>query len=60
MAEESPLHFAAKYNSCQAVTALIQNDAMLDIVDHSNKVPLHYACEHGSNEAVEVIKCQYT
>ena len=59
-AEESPLHLAAKHNSCEAVKALIQNDALLDVNDFTNRSPLHYACEYGSNEAVEVIRYQDT
>ncbi|RDD39278.1 Transient receptor potential cation channel subfamily A member 1 [Trichoplax sp. H2] len=53
--EESPLHVAAKHNSCDAIRTLIQNDASIDSVDRKGRTPLHICCKNGCNEAVEVI-----
>ena len=45
--EQTPLHYAARYDSVEAMKVLIQAGAMIDGVDFLNRTPLHVAAETG-------------
>lgn len=46
--EQTPLHYAARYDSVEAIKVLIQSGAMIDGVDFLNRTPLHVAAETGN------------
>ena len=45
--EQTALHYAARYDSVEAMKVLIQAGAMIDGVDFLNRTPLHVAAETG-------------
>ncbi|XP_066934970.1 uncharacterized protein [Clytia hemisphaerica] len=53
--EQTPLHYAARYDSVEAMKVLIQAGAMIDGVDFLNRTPLHVAAETGSHEVVKFL-----
>lgn len=53
--EETPLHLAAKHNSCEAARTLIGHGASMESINNKGSNSLHIACENGNNEVIEVI-----
>ena len=45
--EQTPMHFASKYNSCEAILALLEFGARLDYRDYKQRTPLQAAAETG-------------
>ena len=41
------MHFASKYNSCEAILALLEFGARLDYRDYKQRTPLQAAAETG-------------
>lgn len=46
--EQTPLHYAARYDSVEAMKVLIQAGAMIDEVDFIQRTPLQVAAEIGT------------
>ena len=45
--EQTAMHFASKYNSCEAILALLELGARLDDRDYKQRTPLQVAAETG-------------
>ena len=45
--EQYPIHFAAKYNSMDALELLLQKGAKPDVLDGRLRTPLHVVAEQG-------------
>ena len=44
---QTPIHYAAKYNAVDAINALMEFGARLDDRDHKDRTPLQLAAETG-------------
>jgi len=45
---QTPIHYAAKYNSCDSINALVELGARLDDRDHKDRTPLQVGAETGA------------
>ena len=45
---QTPIHYAAKYNSCDSINALVELGARLDDRDHKDRTPLQVGAETGN------------
>jgi len=53
--QQTPIHYAAKYNAVEALNMLIKTEARLDDRDHKERTPLHLAAETGREAACRVL-----
>lgn len=52
---QTPLHCAVRSDSISTVQALVENGAMVNVVDREGLTPLHMAVRHGNFEIVEYL-----
>ena len=55
VAFQTPLHCAVRSDSISTVQALVENGAMVNVVDQEGLTPLHVAVKHGNLELVRYL-----
>ena len=52
---KTPLHYAAKIGSREAISVLLENNADIDLGDNEEMTALHVAAKEGHDECVQLL-----